>query len=489
MKLTEEIIKSAMLGTDKYFPQYLSESHDFFAKIAAEETEKEVRFLRLAAAAFIYEEAGEAGLHLPVALPPCPEEKRPVIDTATTSHFEAALQEKDNVLLFYLIHRCHIRQRVVSSGLVTRMLDKALEHKKKAEALIQVCGETGAWLCRINPRWQELTPVPEEGNIWETGSPEARKTFFKELRKANPAEATALLSATLQEESAAVRAEFIAMLEAGLSAADEAFLTQCLSDKSVKVKQIALFLLKKLPGSALNRLYLDYALRVITLAEEKQFLISRKKTLKFHKNLPPGEELFTSGIEKVSNQKGVQDAVFWLGQTLAFVQPSELAGKLGCTEKELLDLLLSHKEHAVLLPYLIEASLHFRHQGWASQLLEHKEVQDLRLVQLLPESERAPYYEHFVSTHLDALFAILCDDSYTPIAPRLAKQILKHLQKQPYALTHQQYRSLTLHLPLDLLPALNDYVREHQEEPNYRYSRSQYLELIRILEFRKNLTN
>jgi hypothetical protein len=46
-----------------------------------------------------------------------------------------------------------------------------------------------------------------------------------------------------------------------------------------------------------------------------------------------------------------------------------------------------------------------------------------------------------------------------------------------------------LHLPLDLLPALNDYVREHQEEPNYRYSRSQYLELIRILEFRKNLTN
>lgn len=481
-----EILKAALLGTDKYVPQVFPALGETGLKIMAQPTDKEDRFLKLTIATLLYEEAGRKPIPVEGIMSECPAEILSSINENMSTKIRAALSAKDEVLFHYFIYLVHKRNQVLTAELVPAVLSKALEHKKVARQLLNACGETGKWLCGLNTSWRMLIDETEEENVWETGSFDSRKIFLANIRKSDPAKAIGLLDGAIDRENAANKVMFVELLQARLSVGDEPFLQRLLNDKSQKVKETALSLLQRLQGSVVNRRYLDYLLGVIFVKEERYLLIAKRKVLTIREEVSYGNDIFSTGIGKVSSDKGVADYIYIIGQLLCFIDPAILANRLAVTEDELLTLLLQHKDAHHLRPFLSIAAAQFRNKVWAVKLLSNKEAHTA-LLDALPKNERTDFYELFLETQLQSLLPYLFDEGYTLLHSGFAGQLLGYLSKNPYVIAQAAYQRLALHLPNDVLAQLQLYIGKSGEDYQGKYFKTQIMEMTRIIEIRNNI--
>ncbi|MGW4940318.1 DUF5691 domain-containing protein [Actinoplanes sp. NPDC004185] len=139
------------------------------------------------------------------------------------------------------------------------LLDAGRRNAAIRPALGKVAGNRGTWLAAMRPDWRWLRDeapaagVPSDPEVWETGTAGERLAYLSRLRATDPAAALALLQSTWATEAPDDRARFVAALDTGLSPADDAFLEQTLDDRRKEVRETALDLLQRLPGSALAR--------------------------------------------------------------------------------------------------------------------------------------------------------------------------------------------------------------------------------------------
>nr|BFE69341.1 hypothetical protein GCM10020092_026420 [Actinoplanes digitatis] len=96
--------------------------------------------------------------------------------------------------------------------------------------------------------------TPSDPQVWETGTGGERLAHLTRLRGTDPAAALALLESTWQTETPEDRTRFVDAIGTGLSLADDAFLDRALDDRRKGVREAALDLLRRLPGSSLGRL-------------------------------------------------------------------------------------------------------------------------------------------------------------------------------------------------------------------------------------------
>ncbi|MGX5856159.1 DUF5691 domain-containing protein [Dyadobacter jiangsuensis] len=486
--MNTEILKAALLGTDRHMPEIPKGAPEVYAKIHALPTSKEDRFLKMAFVSLLYEEAGAKPLVIDSHLPECPPEPQAVVTGQLAGWVQSALADQNDVLLAFLIFRILQRNEVIQPQLVTAMLDKALEKKYDKQKLLSICGTTGQWLCNLNPRWRVLRDGTEEDeNVWETGSMENRKAFLSALRRTDPSAATTLLENTLPQENANNRLAFLQLLHDGLSLADEPFLQKLVTDKSQKVKETAIGMLRQIQGSAINRHHLDCLLSMLQVREERHLLITKKKKVVIAGDVTPDESIFKTGIEKISTEKGVQDHVFIAGQLLSAIGPALLSSRLNITDQELIILFLEHPAAKALLPFLTSAAVQFKCKSWALALLHRGDARDIRLLNALAPSERLPFYLQFLNGNAANLFAYLLDDTYALLPERLAEQLLDHLSKFPYHITQVTYQRLALQLPVGIMPILKKYADDPRQDYQLRYFKNQASEMMRMVELRKNM--
>jgi hypothetical protein len=485
--ITDEIIKTALLGTEKYMPQPNVSLEEITNKIAAQSTEKEDRFLKQAAVTLLYKEAGSLAHEVIQAPDVCPDEVLALVPELYHQLIKTALSSKDDVLFQFLIYNCNQKNRVLQPQLVPLVLNKALEQKKNAQQLLKACGETGKWLCNLNKEWQVFYNATSEENVWETGNFENRKQYFVALRQSNPAEAILLLENSIQAENAANRQAFIELLHTGLSIHDEAFLMTQLNDKSQKVKDAALALLRIIQGSQINQSYLQQVLKTLSIKEQRHLLITKKKILVIDEHITPDESLLKTGIQKVSSEKGVKDSIFILGQLLACIDPNILAQHLNVTDADLITLLLQHEAHKALLPFLNSAASAFKNRAWALSLLSLSDNNNITLLDALDKKEQKEYYEGFIEKNLHALMDYVLNNNYNIIDLPFAGKLLEHLRINSYVITQPLYQRLALHLPETILPKLNEYSLDTNDHYQAKYFRSQAFEMIRILEIKKQI--
>lgn len=482
----DEILKAALLGTDRYVPQPSVALLDIGSGITALQTDKEDRFLKLAIAMLLYEEAGRKPIIVTEALSECPEETLPTISEDLEAKIKYSLSAREEVLFHYFLHLANSRGQVFSPQLAPLVLNKALEHKKMAQPMVAACGEVGKWLCLLNDNWQVLMDTDTGENVWETGSVENRIAYFVRVRTAEPTRALEMLRVIIGKENAANRAVFVELLQDGISLRDEPFLQEMLNDKSTKVKNVALSLLRSLPGSAINGLYTDHLLGSLSVKEERYLLIAKRKVLTIDENVPVNETLLDTGIEKVSAEKGVKDGIHIIRQLLGFACPAILAHRLNVSEAELLQLLLQHTEAATLRPYLATAATRHHSSVWARMLLDDNVHCGITILDALPAGERIKYYDKFIDTQLPSLLTYLLDDGYTTLPLALAQKILTGLSKRPYEVMQPVYQRLALHLPVDLLPQLRSYTISNTGDYQERYFIAQVTEMLRIMDIKNN---
>lgn len=485
--MQEEIIKTALLGTDKYQLRLSEELENWDKTFSSNNADKEGSFLKNAAVSFLYEECGKIPLILTAEPDVCPAEVSSKLNSETNSQLKAALIAKDEVLFDYLINRCNFFEKVVSPDLAPLLLNKALEQKRKAKELVKVCGETGKWLCGLNKNWNNLLSETIVEVDWELGSLDSRLTYFMQLRNTEPTKALILLDGTFEQENANTRAEFLSLFTINLSAADIPFLEKAQKDKSKKVKEMAMQFLQRIPGSSINQIYFNYLSTVLSIKEERIMLISKKKILQINQSVTPSEELFLLGIEKISSEKGAEDHVFWVAQMLQFVPIAALASQLQVKTEELIKLFLEHKQFKTLGQFLIKSAINFEDKLVAVIILDSYTSSDVALVKLLDVADRVSYYEQFVSENLLAVLDALLTEDYSILPMTLAEKIIKKLSSEPYKITQPTYQRLGLQLPSALSTLLDGYANDIGEDYQKRYFNNQAANMLHYIELRNTL--
>jgi Family of unknown function (DUF5691) len=152
--------------------------------------------------------------------------------------------------------------------LLPALLDAAVRDAALRPAVAAVLGARGRWLAGHRGDWRRVAaaapattapattgpgPAPDDPATWETGSRSERRGYLAALRDRDPAAARELLAAGWSRETGDDRADLLAVLARGLSAADEEFLEAALDDRKGTVRGEARRLLARLPGSAFTR--------------------------------------------------------------------------------------------------------------------------------------------------------------------------------------------------------------------------------------------
>ncbi|MGY4916645.1 DUF5691 domain-containing protein [Streptomyces sp. 900116325] len=150
------------------------------------------------------------------------------------------------------------------ASLLPPLLDAARARTDLRPQALAFAGPRGLWLAGLNPEWKfalrgssgssllpDATDADAVHRLWEEGLFAERVALLGAVRAHDPGGALALLTSTWPTERAEDRLMFLDSLRAGLSAADEPFLEQALSDRSRNVRATAAELLSALPESAL----------------------------------------------------------------------------------------------------------------------------------------------------------------------------------------------------------------------------------------------
>lgn len=484
MSASQEIIKTALLGTGKYFPAKEVIPDDLLTLLQT--NDKEHYFLRLANAVFLYEEAGqessiiEEQFHNPL------NENKASVSASNQRLLKSFIQSNDDLLLHYLIVQCKKHQRVVNPECVPDILNKALQHKHHSMLYTEVCGETGQWLCSLNADWQHLS-FQLETDAWEHGTFQTRVEYLKKLRTDQSKDIIPLMQIMFDEENATNRLLLLDILQLNLTSSDETFLVSLQKDKSQKIRERSFNLLIQIPGTEFNLQCITALQNLMSIKEERFLLISKKKKIQLNKDAILNEELLKLGIEKVCSIKGVNDQAFWAMQIMSLLPPSQTAVVMHCNETELLELLLNENEFKQLTPYIHQCAIRFKHTEWAKILIRNAEAPDIRLLNCLPDHEQVDYYNSLIEQNHVALLEYLLNEQFVEISHTHAIKMLDRLEKDPYVNSSNLYQRFALALP----PSMNDILKKKSEiekdDYQFRYFKNQVLEMLRVLDIKQTI--
>jgi len=366
-----DIISNALLGTDKQ-PNIVTQwPADMEAAIALINSntaiDREEKFLQAAALVFNYRQSGVQPLQKDAAvMPVAPEETRPYCNAAAVQAFRDIMAEDNAGLLRMWLERCAVKQQLAHPFMLPALFNKAVE-QKSLQLLVEICvGERGRWLTQFNTDWQFGVGAPPE-ELWATGSLPQRKEALSQMGLTDAATARTWLQQTWAQENANTRAELLNTLRASVFAEDSSWLETLLSEKSQKVKEAAIYLLQQLPGSSIIQRYWEVAKQAITLKKEKAMLGLSSKTV-LHVELPAAidEEIFKTGIERLSSDKKVSDEDHILEQLVSAIPPHLWESHLEATPDKILAMFTGHPEAARFYHALESAACRFRNVQWAT---------------------------------------------------------------------------------------------------------------------------
>ncbi|MEV0295165.1 SWIM zinc finger family protein [Nocardia sp. NPDC050710] len=191
---------------------------------------------------------------------PAPEDLRRPLPPAAAERLAGMLRERSNFLAEWF-DAAEPHDFRAPDALCSLVLEHAVNTRWRTR-LLRLAGSRGRWLAAQHPEWRKLK-WPEtsdtqggdtpDADVWRFGGPQARRDWLADLRRRDPAAARGILTAAWPTESGAAKADLLATLEQGISAADENLLEAALDDRRAEVRRTAAGLLALLPDSAFAR--------------------------------------------------------------------------------------------------------------------------------------------------------------------------------------------------------------------------------------------
>ncbi|KUL54085.1 hypothetical protein ADL22_03395 [Streptomyces sp. NRRL F-4489] len=324
-------------------------------------------------------------------------------------------------------------------ALLPALLDAARARTDLRAAVLALAGPRGRWLARLNDDWKFALrgtagplALPDGGapeavrRQWEEGLFAERVALLTAVRRRDPQAGLALLAATWATERAEDRMLFLDCLGEALTASDEPFLEQALSDRSRTVRATAAALLSALPGSALAARMAERSLACVRLARPDAE--SRVPGGPAPGGPDPGSpEVIAVDPPRACDAGMRRDGVterppsgrgeraWWLGQLVEATPLDRWSGHLGGrTPAEIVALPVADGRRTELHDAWCRAAVRQRDAAWARALLGSPgdpeqaaaelapagSSRDLtKLLTVLPGDERACWVAEFIAVH------------------------------------------------------------------------------------------
>lgn len=443
MEHWQHIINTSMIGTDK---KNIT-SADLPASLLVpaniifenESSDKEEKFLQIASLLFNYRQSGVTPLKKEQAtISIATAEEKPFCNNKPQQVLKDILSEESIPLLKFWLQQCNSKDQIVQPEMVATLFEIATTQKPLQSLITKCCGKRGEWLSQFNNAWNFSTAQSSE-ELWQTGSPEQRRTVLKEIRDSDPATARDWVQQVWPQEDAATRTSFLEILENNISHDDINFLESISTDKSKKVKEAALDLLKKIPSSPVVFQYQQILEQAVYLKKEKALLgLSSKTTLLFNLPFSIDEAIFKTGIEKLSNNKEFTDEAFIISQLIKSVPPSFWEKQLQLKPEEIIQIFQKDVTGKKMIPSLVIAISQFKDSKWALAMMQHSEVFYIDIIPLLPLQQQDFYSAKFFEQFPDQIiqYATARDAEWDM---ELALLILRHTAKNIYQYNRSFY--------------------------------------------------
>ena len=357
--MLKELAKIALLGTDR---ADISEKTKATLEAQGIDLEGNATQILLEAAA-IYSQKEKAGFglkkfkgHIPE---PADDRDEYACSDNSAHHLQQILQGKFRPALAEFIEYLTEKNRQLPPEMLPDIITSRIAAGDNWTSIRKIIGKRGEWLMRQNPSWHKILPI-ENPELWATGNREERISVLKFLRSKFPDLATEMLEASWSKEIAKDKAAFLEILAESTTVKDEAFLENCLDDKSKEVRLSAAALLSRIPSSRLVQ-RISKRLEHLVFFENGNLIVQ----------LP--EEPDTEGIRdglfgkmKVA-QQGLRTA--WLAQIIAFLPPSIWEDKFDLTPLEILEVFLNTDFAQVLLATTLSSTSTTPDAKWAEAFL------------------------------------------------------------------------------------------------------------------------
>jgi len=448
MQIWDQIINTALLGTDKRplaageLPAELGQAATV---IQNHTTDKEEQFLQTAALVFNYRQCGVQPLRKEgVTIDKAAAEEKRYCPALAMHTLKDILDAESNSLLQFWLQQCSEKMRIVTPDLVPLLLDVGVQQKKLQNLVIACCGRRGEWLSRFNNEWNFSTASTNE-ELWQTGSPEQRKLVLEQLRKDDAAAARNWVQQTWLQEDVNMKIELLLLLAINIGSADIEFLESLAKEKSKKVKDIALWLLKQIPESPLVQQYQQVLQRAVTVG---------KKGLQVQLPADIDEAIFKTGIEKLSNNKEYTDDEFIVMQLMQAAPPSFWETQLQSTPDVIIRSWQKDVTGKKLLPALVQAVVAFKDQRWATAFMQNSHVFYIDIIPLLPIKEQEHYSIKFIAQFADNIIehAIKREDTWSI---DLTRAIFIHTAKSIYQYNRSFYSRYIHCIPVGIVTELD----------------------------------
>ncbi|WP_328512270.1 DUF5691 domain-containing protein [Streptomyces sp. NBC_00376] len=333
------------------------------------------------------------------------------------------------------------------AALLPALLDAARARTDLRPQALAFAGPRGLWLAGLNPEWKfalrgssggSSLPDPTEPEavtrLWEEGLFAERVALLGAVRAHDPSAALALLATTWATERAEDRLMFLDSLRTGLSAVDEPFLEQALSDRSRNVRSTAAELLSALPESAFAGRMAARALSCVS-----PDLTGDEASIAVEAPHECDAAMERDGVV-AAPPSGRGERSWWLGQlveaTPLATWPARFAGR---SAREVVGLPVADGWAEELHAAWCRATVRQRDPEWARALLGAPSAppsngpgttslaERSKLLGILPAAERAGWVADFIAAHgLSEAFQLLgvCP---TPWAEPLGRAVVDAL--------------------------------------------------------------
>jgi hypothetical protein len=412
----DDLVGSALLGTERRRP----------AGVVGDAEEAAAGLLDAAAAGVARRRAGVrpgvAGQRPPVAA----EDRRAELPAAARQRLGMLLADRAGAgtgnrrgaapnlaeLLPQWLAAAHREGYAAPPELLPALLDAARARTDLRADALAFAGPRGHWLAGLNPDWKYALragpgaasgPAPEgpeeAERLWEEGLFAERIALLTRLRLADPAAGLALLAATWKSERAEDRLMFLDSLRTGLSAADEPFLDQALTDRSRNVRATAAELLSALPQSALAARMAARARTCVSLGPDGIAVEAPYEC---------DAAMERDGVApKPPNGRG--ERAWWLGQLVDAAPLATWPGRFGGrTPEQIIALPVLDDWQPDLHAAWCRAAVRQSDTGWARALLGPPPAPSAplaavgdpaKLLSILPAGERADWVAAFIAAH------------------------------------------------------------------------------------------
>jgi hypothetical protein len=457
MQLKDSIINIALIGTDKKMPAaaelpaYLSAD---FAALENAGGDAESRFMKTAALALNFYRAGVQPTRLDALASEAPVEQRQYVSDACMALLQNVLADKYFVLVKFWCSLCADKNRIAQPHILPELFEWCVATKKvDKNLLIALSGERGKWLSKFKPDWNFFDAEPELTD-WKTATGKQRTGYLMQQRKTAPLTVVELVTSVWNEENAAGRTELLSVFETNLSLQDEAFLITALNDKSKTVKDKALALLKQIPGSSIINTYTTILQQSIKLKESKVLGFISRTSIEINLQMHD-EEVFKTGIDKLSNDKKITDADFVLMQLIASVPPSCWRKQFSAGTVEVVKLFAQRDELQKFQQALCISTLKFMDSDFAVAILEQFANPPAVLLRVLPVELRLKLALKVLKQNPDETLSTLCSLPVVEWNMPLAEAVLQETAQNWHKYGKAFYENICIYLPADIIVKLN----------------------------------